>query len=85
MRIGADEGNRTLVFSLGSCCTAIVLHPQEIFILVFSRPKVKPFFLLRGESSVSKRQTNLIRSMTNRANITLYVETQSYFENMTQN
>ena len=26
--IGADEGNRTLVFSLGSCCTAIVLHPQ---------------------------------------------------------
>ncbi len=24
---GADEGNRTLVFSLGSCCTTIVLHP----------------------------------------------------------
>ena len=25
---GAGEGNRTLVFSLGSCCSTIELHPQ---------------------------------------------------------
>jgi hypothetical protein len=24
---GAGEGNRTLVFSLGSCCSTIELHP----------------------------------------------------------
>ena len=27
-RFGAGEGNRTLVFSLGSCCSAIELHPH---------------------------------------------------------
>ena len=27
--IGAGEGNRTLVFSLGSCCSAIELHPHD--------------------------------------------------------
>ena len=26
--IGAGDGNRTHVFSLGSCCTTIVLHPH---------------------------------------------------------
>ena len=25
---GAGEGNRTLVFSLGSCCSTIELHPH---------------------------------------------------------
>ncbi len=27
-RFGAGEGNRTLVVSLGSCCSAIELHPH---------------------------------------------------------
>jgi hypothetical protein len=27
--VGAGEGNRTLVFSLGSCCSTIELHPQN--------------------------------------------------------
>ena len=27
--VGAGEGNRTLVFSLGSWCSAIELHPRE--------------------------------------------------------
>ena len=26
---GAGEGNRTLVFSLGSCCSTIELHPHS--------------------------------------------------------
>ena len=28
-RVGAGEGNRTLVVSLGSFCSAIELHPQN--------------------------------------------------------
>ena len=28
LKAGAGEGNRTLVFSLGSCCSTIELHPQ---------------------------------------------------------
>jgi hypothetical protein len=28
-RFGAGEGNRTLVFSLGSCCSTIELHPRQ--------------------------------------------------------
>lgn len=27
---GADEGNRTLIYSLGSCYSTIELHPQKI-------------------------------------------------------
>ncbi len=27
-KIGAGEENRTLVFSLGSCCSTIELHPR---------------------------------------------------------
>jgi hypothetical protein len=29
VRVGAGEGNRTLVVSLGSFCSAIELHPQK--------------------------------------------------------
>ena len=28
MRLGAGEGNRTLVFSLEGCCSTIELHPR---------------------------------------------------------
>ncbi len=30
--IGAGEGNRTPVFSLGSCCSAIELHPRYLLV-----------------------------------------------------
>src|SRR3546814_11188890 len=37
LSIGAGEGNRTLVVSLGSFCSAIELHPQCGGILMFPR------------------------------------------------
>jgi hypothetical protein len=39
MGIGAGEGNRTLVFSLGSCCSAIELHPHAAVIRPRHRPR----------------------------------------------
>ena len=35
---GAGEGNRTLVVSLGSFCSAIELHPQLLDLTRFWRP-----------------------------------------------
>ena len=45
---GAGEGNRTPVFSLGSCCSTIELHPRNIgrFILsdrILPMPKILAF------------------------------------------
>ena len=31
MEYGAGEGNRTLVFSMGGYCSAIELHPQQVW------------------------------------------------------
>ena len=31
-RLGAGEGNRTLVFSLEGCCSTIELHPRRVYI-----------------------------------------------------
>ncbi len=33
--VGADEGNRTLDRSLGSCCFAIKLHPHILFSTIY--------------------------------------------------
>src|SRR6056297_2209356 len=35
---GAGEGNRTLVVSLGSCCSTIELHPRHLLITHRARP-----------------------------------------------
>ncbi len=32
LRLGAGEGNRTLVFSLEGCCSTIELHPRVHYI-----------------------------------------------------
>jgi hypothetical protein len=32
-KIGAGEGNRTLVISLEGCCSTIELHPRQVLVL----------------------------------------------------
>src|SRR5271155_1664512 len=59
--IGAGEGNRTLVVSLGSFCSTIELHPQSILnqslrsLLSWSWHRFGTDFLQFGNLSVDRR------------------------------
>jgi hypothetical protein len=51
-KIGAGEGNRTLVFSLEGCCSTIELHPLSSCVTGFGRPHRRMRGVLRGAEPI---------------------------------
>jgi hypothetical protein len=59
---GAGEGNRTLVFSLGSCCSTIELHPRQAGGIGERREDVKRAWaeILRASASLKDPGPGLV-------------------------